>query len=319
MHKLSVLSLLMLFSNLCGSEIAVVVEVRDDVGLPVPNAEVRVGSFDSAWAARSVAVTDNEGIARQNCSARLRIERNIETVDLKVTINKAGYYTTFQESLRTQFGERDGKNTVILKLVCKPIRNPQPMYVRRFYGKMPVRDQPVEFDMFAGDWVAPYGKGKEGDIRIVFRSEEKQYRHGPEFKSSTESFLAIEFPNRRDGIQMFVQGRQGSVFRSLYLAPENGYENFLNRYSKLSDEGYRSFNHTEDANYYFRIRSSYKDGVLVSGYYGKIYGEIQHDEYGGILLCYYLNPVSLSRNIEFDPKRNLYRATPPEIDYPVEP
>ena len=52
-------------------------------------------------------------------------------------------------------------------------------------------------------------------------------------------------------------------------------------------------------NYYFRVRTKVDDGGnIVSAYYGKIYGDFMQ-------FSYYLNPTPNSRNVEFDPKRNL--------------
>ena len=53
-------------------------------------------------------------------------------------------------------------------------------------------------------------------------------------------------------------------------------------------------------NYYFRVRSKRDEkGNIISGYYGKIYGEFPE-------ITYYLNPVVNDRNIEFDVNRNLF-------------
>src|SRR5204863_9024831 len=52
--------------------------------------------------------------------------------------------------------------------------------------------------------------------------------------------------------------------------------------------------------YFFRIRTSvHASGKIVSANYGKIYGDFMD-------FTYYLNPTPNDRNIEFDPKRNLF-------------
>ena len=66
----------------------------------------------------------------------------------------------------------------------------------------------------------------------------------------------------------------------------------------------------KDNNYIFRIRSEEEDGKLVKALYGKIHGDIRFDpregKAGAISFKYYLNP-DYTRNLEFDPKRNLFK------------
>ena len=49
-------------------------------------------------------------------------------------------------------------------------------------------------------------------------------------------------------------------------------------------------------------------GKIVKANYGKIYGPVQYGNLGGRLvlrMMYYFNPEVNSRNLEFDPKKNL--------------
>jgi hypothetical protein len=61
-------------------------------------------------------------------------------------------------------------------------------------------------------------------------------------------------------------------------------------------------------NYYFRIRSN---GDTDKSLYGKIDGNIEFSRFGysngAIRFTYYLNPSQGDNNIEFDPKRNLFK------------
>lgn len=59
-------------------------------------------------------------------------------------------------------------------------------------------------------------------------------------------------------------------------------------------------NQDKRRNYYFRVRSKRDEkGNIISGYYGKIYGEFPE-------VTYYLNPVVNDHNVEFDVNRNLF-------------
>lgn len=63
----------------------------------------------------------------------------------------------------------------------------------------------------------------------------------------------------------------------------------------------------QDQNYFFRVRTMKDDkGNIVSALYGKIYGDFQFDERGRVTFTYYLNPTPNDRNVEFNPKKNLF-------------
>jgi hypothetical protein len=63
----------------------------------------------------------------------------------------------------------------------------------------------------------------------------------------------------------------------------------------------------EDQNYFFRVRTVLDEqGRIKSALYGKISGDIKFGVNRVIRFNYYLNPTSLDRNLEFDPKRNLF-------------
>lgn len=63
-------------------------------------------------------------------------------------------------------------------------------------------------------------------------------------------------------------------------------------------------------NYFFRIRTVEQDGRIISANYGKIKGGLflapAHSKTCKVQLAYYLNPTPLDRNMEWNPKRNLF-------------
>lgn len=70
----------------------------------------------------------------------------------------------------------------------------------------------------------------------------------------------------------------------------------------------------EDFNYFFRVRTRNIDGKIVSTNYGKIDRDIKFDIINSdtalLFFTYYLNPRSNDRNMEFDPKQNLFTDLP---------
>jgi len=71
----------------------------------------------------------------------------------------------------------------------------------------------------------------------------------------------------------------------------------------------------EDQNYFFRVRTVLDEkGRIKSALYGKIFGDITSDVINSktafIQFTYCLNPNPNDRNMEFDPKKNLFGTLP---------
>jgi hypothetical protein len=118
----------------------------------------------------------------------------------------------------------------------------------------------------------------------------------------------VRFPNPGDGLQ-FVSAHGGeqrtwmkptSDLESEHFAPESGYQPVW----AGSTLARRDVNGDEVG--YFRIRSQLApDGKVLRAWYGKIYGSNANFVLSQrLILDYYLNPDG-TRNVEWDPKRNL--------------
>ena len=197
-----------------------------------------------------------------------------------------------------------------IEVVLKRIRNPVPMHAKRVSGKLPAKDQEVGYDLMAGDWVGPYGKGKVADM--VFRGTgevfgDRNYR----------GQLTVTFPGQGNGlIPLEVAQPQPSPLRMPYEAPNENYESTrtwraVRKYNPqtLKNEEYIN-DSSKTLNFFVRVRSEVDtEGKVVKALYGKIhapfeFGVRRTDNMPVIAFIYYLNPDG-TRNIEFDPKRNL--------------
>lgn len=203
---------------------------------------------------------------------------------LGVIGSKADYYNTH---IGHQF-YFDEKNrhpafTIILKTIGKPI----PMYAKSITSiEFPVFNKAIGYDLMAGDWIAPYGKGVNTDF--IFSENHVDAASGYTF--------VVSFPNNGDGIQEFnapalLQDAAAgqSDLRSLHEAPASGYQS----------QFVQTRGPDPNRNFYFRVRTVLDtDGNVKSALYGKIYGDFMQ-------FRYYLNPTLNDRNVEFDTKRNL--------------
>jgi hypothetical protein len=211
---------------------------------------------------------------------------------------KSGYYSAGVTHEFARFKKTDpAKWNPTITLLLKKIINPTSMYAKWVNLGMPVFDKAAGFDLMAGDWVAPYGKGASADILFTAHLE-KRAEYDSDYR------LVVGFPNPGDGIQEFKipQTRfpgNGSALRSSQEAPADGYQpQWIQTRTVKPGQGY-SGNRDENRNYYLRVRTTLDEsGNVKSALYGKIYGDFMQ-------FRYYLNPTSNDLNIEFDPKHNL--------------
>lgn len=199
-----------------------------------------------------------------------------------------------------------------LKVVLKKIKKPIPMYAYDTdWNEIPKNNEFIGYDLVKHDWVSPYGKGVTSDF--LFRLD-KDIRSNQEY----DAYLTLKFSDPLDGLQSVLVGKeQGSAYRLGYEAPESGYLNLLkqHKYSRKNKSLPMIFK--DNQNYYFRIRSN---GDTESALYGKIHGNIEFSRFGysngAIRFTYYLNPTRGDRNVEFDPKRNLFKDLKNKITPP---
>jgi hypothetical protein len=171
----------------------------------------------------------------------------------------------------------------------------------------------------AGDWVAPYGKGQISDFTFQVEIMSARwitnwYGKSPRPYPLQDNTMKINFSNDGDGFQSAVAS--GHYLRLPRQAPLEGYEPTLikTQYDEIigvERQNTKVQHHTnldKGQNYFFRVRTK-KDaqGNIVSALYGKIYGDFNNGSGigGKVSFTYYLNPEQNSRNMEFDPKRNL--------------
>lgn len=275
------------------------VHVRGEQGEPISDANVRIGfreklSNRDVWA---IGATDSDG----KFTAEGYSDRR-----LGGSVRKEGYYdsgtgwTIFHEAVLGKWQPWDSVAAVALRPIGKPVA----LYAKTGWFDIPIVGQPCGFDLMKGDWVVPYGTGVIDDFILTV-----ERRH--ESRNDFEVKMQLGFSNPRDGLQetkLPAVGRN-SVFQWQREAPEQGYDQgLISRFAHLPGRSYEA-TATEDQVYFFRVRTVEREGRIVSALYGKIRGGLQlapaNSATCKIKLTYYLNPTSLDRNLEWDPKRNL--------------
>lgn len=287
----------------------VTVRVVDEQGMPVTNATAAIGFSKNippgeGWGTRPFSITgqtdtnglfsaEPEGNPSGSCSAR-----------------KEGYYPTLgiDFMFTNVVGDRWEPWNPTLEIALRKIVNPVPMYAKRVETQIPKSGEAYGFDLFAADWVRPVGTGEVSDL--VFRVDGYWSNRFDNAATMTLTF------GDADGIQNMASNEfRGSVFTSSREAPESGYESHRTwRKIRKDTPGHTADVNVSDyndrMNYVLRIRTvTNEDGTVVSARYGKVYGDMK---FGGassegsfLKFTYYLNPAG-TRNLEFDPARNLF-------------
>lgn len=288
----------------------VTVRVVDEQGIPVPNATAGIGFSKNipagkGWGTRPFSITgqtdtngifsaEAEGNPSGSCSAR-----------------KEGYYPTLgiDFMFTNVVDDRWEPWNPTLEIVLRKIVNPVPMYAKRVEAFIPPMNEPIGFDLAKGDWVVPYGKGDVEDFTFLFRGRFTGAR-------DRDETLQLTFGGSKDGIQgISASPSHGSQLRLPPEAPEHGYTNLWVREKTMHPGSPRRNQEIQpDQNYFFRVRSVVDEqGKIKDAKYGKLHGDFDfgYADSNKVLLTftYYLNPDG-TRNMEFDPSRNLFTDLP---------
>jgi len=192
----------------------------------------------------------------------------------------------------------------IVTIVMRKIEHPVSMYARKAEIVIPKLNKEIGFDLIQYDWIKPYGKGEQSDF--VFKVS-RNYISKHEFDGK----MTITMPGKHDGIQATKDSRRyGSIFKLPRHAPETGYEKFITKTITAFPSKSITSDSKEDNNYFFRIRSEFDNDNLSRAMYGKIQGDFNFNvgemDKARIGFKYFLNP-DCTTNLEFDPKRNLFK------------
>ncbi len=287
-----------------GAPARVTLRIANDEGKPVEGAQVGA----------HFQMDEREGIVGPSDKDGRFVLQDLTRGEVRYSVNKSGYYKsrgTFKftgvDGVLVKNGRWLPWNVeipVTLREVIKPI----PLYAREVEATVPIEDEFVGFDLEEGDWVAPHGSGDREDLRM---SVSRTVRAPDDI----EAWLRVSFPERLDGIVREDSPFLESAFISQRHAPEGGYERSLTNHFGYNPKsgGFGMEGWQKPAVYYLRIRSKEdREGNLLEACYGKIYGEFEVIGAGRpgnptIRFTYYLNPTPNDRNLEFDPKRNLFK------------
>jgi hypothetical protein len=284
--------------------------VLDESGEAITNTSIRGGftvlkttnPFDGQDDVGFVATTDSNGVFTVIGSTLGRCG---------FSVSKDGYYRGFAGA---DLDKHEGMAKwlpwpTVIKLKLRKIESPIAMYARQLWLKpLPALDAPVGYDLQIGDWVSPHGKGQVNDLLFTLH---KKYQNRYDY----EWDMKIQTPGDGNGLHPMSpadESRQ-SELRFPKTAPTNGYE--ISQLQFAQSAGAKAGvpkKFTTVTNSFFRIRTELDEQKQIKrAYYGKLIGPIIVDVHetktAQLRFTYYLNPTSMDRNMEFDPKKNLFK------------
>ena len=303
--------LLSFWSSLFGYDVKI--RVVDDQGTAVSGANAKIAfvMFRNETDIAHAGVTDKDGVF----SASGRGEHSVF-----VEASKDAYYLA---RLRRLPKDKD----IDLVVVIPRIMSPAPLYANRANPGIPAQNEWLGYDFEVADWVAPHGKGKIADLRFRFRNEFKGWKYSDkdlehsrkvnsqlsekefkDFYGKWDAELDISFPGEKEGLFEETRFLDYSQLKLPHNAPVEGYMPTW-RYTSNS---YSPRTARENVGFFLRTRVKLNEkGNIVSANYAKLMGDIYCAPTGVLMFTYYFNPVANDRNLEFDPKKNLFPANLP--------
>jgi len=116
-------------------------------------------------------------------------------------------------------------------------------------------------------------------------------------------------PGEKEGLVETAKFLSYGRFKMPHSAPLEGYVPSW----RYEDRSYRSWSARKDKGFFLRTRVLLdKQGNIVSANYAKVMGDFFLDaKHSCVSFAYYFNPTPNDRNLEFDPKKNLFPKDKP--------
>jgi hypothetical protein len=281
----------------------ITVKVVDESGSPVAGANVGIG-FEVNTTKKEIpvnGVTNTEGRFSASSKCNGYIGFNVVKPGYYMSIGK--YNFTYENKGVIKWEPWNPEITVVIRKIEKPV----PMYAHDTNESrinIPVTGKEIGFDFIVYDWVKPYGKGKVSDLNCTLNVRS----NGPR---DAEYKVKINFAGQFNGIQGIEEDlKHGSEFKLPRFAPIDGYQKNVDVFIEFKLGAGGKWSYKKNMNYMFRIRSEVEKGKLTKAMYGKILGDFDigtnMDGTAFLKFKYYLNP-DYTTNLEFDPKRNLFK------------
>ena len=276
-------------------------EVKDEYGMPVSNVVVKTRTQrDYCVISWTQTIKKDSYISKTDKDGRASCRFRCHHGNFDAHISAPGYYP--EVMLDLSFGANyDMKLDKVIfprlekkvAIRIRKIRNPIELKLTKgWYVKCPLEIGEYAFDLEAGAWVSPRGKGKVTDLVVCVEA----------VTNDSVKFMSgkIVFPRGGAYREKLIPSQH---FKSVYNADTNAVYHSSFPFEVYHDEQHLEKNYChmplEKEDYWvFRVREV-KDakGNLRSANYGKIYGMIRVFDHFHYDTCYF-NPTTNDTNLE---------------------
>jgi hypothetical protein len=230
--------------------------------------------------------------------------------EFSFTLEKHGYYKTREDKYLFHLpdvsvsGGRWQPYGMTNMVVLKRQVNPVAMCVKRNSRQdiFPGRNQLYGYDMQVGDWVKPWGKGKQADFHLSYEREDK----GAYLDIKT--VLTLVFTNAFDGVYEAKADGTGSAMNVVYNADTNAVykKQLIFVYDRTTNKIMTDTCLSKGDYLVLRTRSECdEDGNLKKAHYAKIRDQFDVGRKDDLWMVYYFNPNENDPNLEADTTKNL--------------
>lgn len=302
--------------------------VDDATDEPIENVHVTANfMMNNGWLAWKGGASPNIKRVltdkRGRCQAMGRT--NVGKAGCYVRSAPNGYYVpalgdgyTFEH--KNLFGVWQPDNLVVT-IRLQRVEHPVPLFVKQLgrnrHGiakeMFPKGCDLLFLDLMVGDWLPPAGNGMVADVEFRrFPREDQGEGEVDGIKGrSYRDKMSVRFLGDGNGlVEMPIKPEDGLWIRK---APEEGFKGEYLCWEERGKDLQLKESYDKHRCFCFRIRTQWdNDGCIVRAYYGKIYGDISAPclagnvrsfvPIAGVCMRYYLNPVSLDRNLEWNMK-----------------
>ena len=287
-----------------GADASIILRCIDQDGQPVADAVVSSALYPDGSLINAIV---NNGNTDSNGLFAIKGKTNGE---YSFGLTKSGYYKTrmvrhlSREKAATVISGRwqpyGMTNTVVLKRIVNPVA----MHVKwnSLKNFFPSQGMLYGYDMEAGDWVKPFGKGIVADFHA-----RHERRTGAKPLDITTS-LTLLFTNAMDGAYCMKADTSGSAMKTVIRANTNALylKEFVFTYERTPGK-VRTNTYPTLADYFvLRTRTEVDEhGAIKRAHYAKIVGKCGVAKSDRFDFFYYFNPNTNDPNLEADTTRNL--------------
>lgn len=330
-------------------ETEVSVHVHEENGEAVEGAEVWVW-YSNPQRNQNGERVSGVGVTGTTDDAGRFVSKENGRAGITIKVQKDGFYSHgYNPAEKDYFGSTGMPEFLEKNVVLRRVINPVALHAKRSGTiEMPAQEEWFGYDLEKGDLLSPYGDGEKADFLFRYKNrfvgfnktyledldrarsgiKRKYERRGEVFNEDVlrheignwEGVLEISFPGEKEGITSIVDDfMPQSLLHMPHQAPEDGYSPSYNLETTnyLHPEKQRFTGVNKEMGFFLRTRVILDEkGDIKFANYAKLHRDFSFDPRGTISFSYYFNPVVNDRNLEFDPKENLFpEGTPGTFNF----